>query len=368
MALSRSAFLSLFLPLFAVGQTSLTPEELTAKATRVDELFTPLIKPSGPGAAVLVILDGKKVVNKGYGLANLKTEAPITPTTVFELASCSKQFTAMAIMILAEQGKLKYNDPLTKFFPEFPAWAKEITVAHLLHHTGGLPDYFEAYEKTSQEGVPTSRAMLKLLTKKRKPLFAAGEEYDYSNSGYMALAQIVEKASGMTFPEFVKKHIFEPLGMAKSLVFSELKPRIMNRAHCYQKSGGSYEDTSNDDLSCIYGDGSVRSTLEDLYLWDQALYTDKLVSAATLERAFTSGTTNDGEETGYGYGVEVGKLRGAKMLSHSGLWLDFNTESIRIPERHLTVIVLSNRHNFDAEALAMKVANIYLPAKKKAAE
>ncbi|MDB6075010.1 MAG: beta-lactamase, partial [Verrucomicrobiaceae bacterium] len=196
MTTPRAFFTLLMAPLAALA----LPIASTADATRaeaVDALFAPpLIKAGAPGAAVLVIQDGRKVVSKGYGLARLKTEAPITPTTVFELASCSKQFTAMAVMILAERGKLSYDDKLTKFFPEFPGWGARITVAHLLHHTGGLPDYFDAYDKTSKEGVPTSKLMLHLIEKKKKPLFAPGAKYDYSNSGYMALAQIVERASG----------------------------------------------------------------------------------------------------------------------------------------------------------------------------
>ena len=335
-------------------------------AAKIDALFAPpLIKEGAPGAAVLVVQDGKKIVNKGYGLANLKTNSPITPTTVFELASCSKQFTAMAVMILAERRKLSYNDPITKFFPEFPAWGGTITVAHLLHHTGGLPDYFDAYDKTDQEGVPTSTEMLRLIEKKKKPRFPPGAKYDYSNSGYMVLAQIVEKASGQKFPEFVRANIFAPLGMKQSLVYDETKPKFANRAHCYIKKSGEFEDTSKDDLSCIYGDGSVRSTLNDLFLWDQALYTGKLVSAATLERAFTSGTTNDGEDVGYGFGWETGKFHGAKMLSHTGLWLDFNNYIMRVPERHLTVVVLSNRANFASDTLAAKIANLCSPSKRK---
>ncbi|MDB6073749.1 MAG: serine hydrolase, partial [Verrucomicrobiaceae bacterium] len=149
-------------------------------------------------------------------------------------------------------------------------------------------------------------------------------------------------------------------------VYDETKPRIINRAHCYDKEGDKYEDTSNDDLSCIYGDGSVRTTLNDLFLWDQALYTEKLVHKATIDKAFTSGKTNDGEETGYGFGWEVSRFRGARMVSHTGLWLDFNTYIMRVPEKHLTVMVLSNRSKFPADTLGDKIAAICLSGNARA--
>ena len=351
-------------PLLAAAQIPAKQDDLAAKGVQVDELLGKRIKVDMPGAAVLVVQDGKKLVNKGYGLANLKEKSPITPDTVFELASCSKQFTAMAVMMLAERGKLDYGDTLSKFFPKFTPSAGRVTVEQLLHHTAGLPDYMDAWTEATNEIKPTSHVMLNLLTKKRL-LFQPGSKYDYSNSGYMVLAQIVEKASDKKFPEFVRANIFAPLGMTHSLVFDETKPHIVNRAHCYAHVDDNFKDTSDDELNNVYGDGSVRASINDLFLWDQALYTEKLVHAATLEKAFISGKTKDGEETGYGFGWKIDDFHGAKSVSHDGLWLNFNTEILRIPEKHFTAIVLSNVGKFPSGNVAEKIACIYLLPKEK---
>lgn len=331
------------------------------RAGQIDELMALHIKDSTPGAAVLVVHDGKKVFEKGYGLADIAKNVAISPRTNFELASCSKQFTAMAIMILAERKKLHYSDTLGMFFPEFHPAAQAITIEQILHHTSGLPDYFDAWSNSKSEAIPTSRLMLELIAKNPKLVFKPGAKYEYSNSGYMVLAQIVEKVSKKRFAEFMKENVFEPLGMTNTVVYDETHPKILHRANCYSHlKSGEFKNTAHDDLNNVYGDGSVRSTIEDLYKWDQALYTEKLVSAATLKRAWTEGKTNSGEGIGYGYGWEVGTFRKVQQVCHSGLWLDFNNEVVRIPEKQLTVIVLSNLGKFDADGVAHKIAGMYL--------
>jgi CubicO group peptidase (beta-lactamase class C family) len=166
----------------------------------------------------------------------------------------------------------------------------------------------------------------------------------------------------------VRENIFVPLGMTKSVVFNEARPDIPNRAHCYAATRRGFKDTSEDELNNVYGDGSVRSSTGDLFLWDQALYAERLVSAVTLEKAFTSGKTNDGRETGYGFGWVIRKFNGAKCVSHHGLWLDFNTEVLRIPEKRFTVIVLSNLAKYPWDTVAEKIASIYLLPKRELAE
>lgn len=357
----KSALLLLALLAFSVCSA----EPKAGIAAEIDALIAAAqVDEHTPGAAVLVVLDGRKIFEKGYGLAHLKPEVPIRPHTVFELASCTKQFTAMAVMMLAERGKLQYTDNLSTFFPEFTAFGSQVTVEHLLHHTSGLPDYMDAWDKSSSKKEPTSRAMLHLLAKEPKLRFAPGEKFEYSNSGYMVLAQIVEKASGKKYPEFLKENIFEPLGMRDTLVFDETKPRIPRQALCYARKGGEWSDTSQNELNAVYGDGSVRSSIEDLFKWDQALYTEKLVKATTLDKAFTAGKLKDGSATGYGFGWGVGKFHGTREVSHSGSWLDFNTSILRLPERKLAVIVLSNHSKFNADAIAHKIAALVLKAEK----
>jgi len=336
-----------------------------AKSARVDSLMATQVAANGPGAAVLVIQDGKILHEKGYGLANITTKTPITSTTTFDLASCSKQFTAMAIMMLAERGKLSYDDPLTKFFPEFPAYASKITVRHLLNHTSGLPDYMGVF-RTGPAGIsaePSSREALTMLTQIREPIFAPGEKWEYSNSGYVVLAQIVEKASDMSFPAFLKQNVFDPLGMSATIVSDQIKAPAVNRAISYAPAGGGFRDADYTPLNRIYGDGNVNTSLEDMFKWDQALYTDRLVKQSTLAAAFTPGTLNNGSRTNYGFGWTIAEENGVRMVLHGGAWVGFRTNITRIPSERFSVVVLSNAANFNPTLIARRIATIYLPDK-----
>ncbi len=344
---------------------------LAEKSKRVDALMAPWSKGDTPGAAIVVIQDGRVVHERGYGLANLETRTPIRPDTVFDLASVSKQFSAMAIMVLAERGKLSYDDSLSKFFPEFPPYARKITIRHLLDHTSGLPDYMDLFAKTgkiNKDGKmggfePTSRDAVELLARQKELLFDPGEKYEYSNSGFAVLGQIVEKASGERFAKFLKDNIFQPLGMNSTLVLDETRPRIKNRAISYSREGNGYKDIDYDPLNWIYGDGNVNTTIEDMVKWDQALYTEKLVKQSTLRQAFTSGKLNNGRAIGYGFGWRVAKRFGLNCLSHGGLWVGFASYIMRFPDQHFTVIVLSNLAQFPTDTLTPKIAKIYLPDK-----
>jgi len=263
---------------------------------------------------VLVVQDRRIVHKKGYGLADIAANAPITPNTAFDLGSISKPFTAMAIMMLAERGELRYGDPLSRFFPEFPSYARKITIWHLLHHSHGFPDYEGLFVKSGmidkdyprpskgkEEGFePTIRDTLRLLAQQKELRFAPGDKYEYGGSGYVLLALIIEKVSGKPYSRFLKENIFRPLGMNSTLVYDETRPKVKNKAVSYSRVGERYKDIDYTPLNLIYGDGNVNSTVEDLYKWDQALYTDRLLRAETLEQAFTPGKLNDGMDTGYG--------------------------------------------------------------------
>jgi len=326
-----------------------------APSRQIDVLLRGL--EDAPGAAVVVIQDGKIRHRKGYGLADLETRAPVRPETPFYLASVSKQFTAMGIMLLAEQGRLSYDDPVRKYFPELPAYADGITLRHLLHHTSGFPDYLN--DRMVEDATDfTNQQVLELMEHLKGLEFAPGERWDYSNSGYILLAMTVARASGQPFHRFMQEHVFRPLGMTSTRVYDESKPAIPNRARAYSREGNAF--TLNDYHLLTAGDGGTFSTAEDLAHWDRALYTEKLVKAATLRQAFTSGKLNNGKECGYGFGWSVGTFRGLRTVSHGGGLGGFRTFILRFPDQQLSVIVLSNNGTFNSGATSYQIAEIYL--------
>lgn len=338
------------------------------KAAQIDALMAEQNFDKKPGAAVLVIENGKTVYQKGFGAADLKTGRLIASDTAFDLASVTKQFTALAILQLAEKGKLSLNDSLRKFYPEFPPYADKITVRHLLNHTSGLPDYIELFLKSGmlkENGEPggyepTNDDVIKLIAEKKEPRFAAGEKWEYSNSGYAMLAKIVEKAAGKSFPQYVGENIFKPLKMTQTVVYNEKKPKISNRALSFRKKGDVYANVDYTPLNLIYGDGSINSTLEDLAKWNAALDTEKLIKAETLKQAFEPGKLNDGKPTNYGFGWFVKNTPYGLETSHSGGWAGFRTFIARYPEKRLSVVVLSNSAEFNPVQNGMKIARVFL--------
>jgi CubicO group peptidase (beta-lactamase class C family) len=359
--LTAVASLLLVTMLLIPAQTALR----NPRSAQVDSIMARLVRPTSPGAAVLVIKDGKVVHEKGYGLANIKAKLPITTSSTFDLASVSKQFTAMAIMILAERGKLDYDDPLTKFFPEFPPYASRITVRHLLNHTAGLPNYVTVFWRRPAgiSSEPTAREVVTMLAQLPAPLSVPGEKYEYSNSGYVVLGQIVAQVSGVTFPEFMRANVFAPLGMSATIVTDPIRAPALNRAVGYRRGPRGFSAAGYSPLNRIYGDRSVYSSLDDMYRWDQALYTDRLVRKRTLAEAFRPATLNNGTLSGYGFGWQLLTMDGLPVLAHNGAWAGFRTYIMRFPSEHFSVIVLSNASNFNATAVANRIAQLYLADK-----
>jgi CubicO group peptidase (beta-lactamase class C family) len=353
------------LTVLAASVTKAQPPAVDARAARVDSLMAALIDAGDPGAAVAVIRNGAVIHQKGYGLADRQTKRPITASTTFDLASVSKQFTALAIMMLAERKQISYDDPLTRFFPEFPPYATKITVRHLLTHTSGIADYMEVYEKrhASSRKEPTSQEARLMLAEISEPRFEPGAKFEYSNSGYMVLAQIVEKASGQVFPVFMKNNVFVPLGMSSTVVSDQIIAPAPDRAISYASSWLGYRVADYSPLNRIYGDGNVNTSTDDMFKWDQALYTDQLVKQSTLAEAFTPVKLNDGSSAPYGFGWRVVDANGLKMLSHGGSWVGFRAHIVRIPSERFSVVVLSNRGNFNSRLAAVRIANIYLGGK-----
>jgi CubicO group peptidase (beta-lactamase class C family) len=330
--------------------------------TAVDALFAHFSEGDSPGVAVAVVREGEIVHQAGYGLAVLDNGTPITPDSAFRLASVSKQFAAMAIMLLAEEGKLGYDDSVIDYLPELERFGDEITIRHLLQHTSGLPDYYDVLEAELEDHWPTNQQVVEFLSGWGEALFPAGERYEYSNPSYEMLAAIVERVTGQLFREFMDEGIFRPLGMNNTTLFDQTKPEIANRAYGYTREGEAFVIDDDHVLNYLGGSGGIYSTVSDLFLWDQALYTEQLVSRSTLDQALAPTVLNDGEEYPYGFGWRLGEDPAlGPRRSHSGGWLGFSTRYVRYPERGFSVILLSNLDDFDGPGYARRITDLYFP-------
>ncbi|MGB6362257.1 MAG: serine hydrolase, partial [Thermoanaerobaculia bacterium] len=331
-------------------------------AAAVDALFAHFSEGASPGVAVAVVRDGEIVHQAGYGLEDLDNGTPITPDSAFRLASVSKQFAAMAIMLLAEEGKLGYDDSVVDYLPELERFSTEITIRHLLQHTSGLPDYYDTLEAEVEDHWPTNQEAVEFFSQWGEALFPAGERYEYSNPGYEMLAAIVERVTGQLFREYMGERIFQPLAMNHTTVFDQTEPEIANRAYGYTREGEGFAIDDEHALNYLGGSGGIYSTVSDLYLWDQALYTEQLVSRSTLDQALAPTVLNDGKEYPYGFGWRLGEddVLGPR-LSHSGGWVGFSTRFVRYPERNFSVILLSNLYNFDGSGYARRITDLYFP-------
>ena len=345
-------------------------------STRIDATFSSLKSSNAPGAAVLVVRNGRPVFRRGYGVTDLRTLRPIDAQTNFRLASFTKQFTAAAIMLLARDGKLHYDDHLTDFFPDFPAYGKSITVRNLLNHTSGLPDYADILMKkfpdTPEEKIPQilEAGVLKLLEQQASGKFAPGSKWEYSNSGYAVLAMIVEKVSGKSFGQFLHERIFTPLKMTNTLAYEKGKNEVPHRAYGHSKIDGVWHETDQSPTSAVLGDGGIYSSLDDLAKWDRALRDHTLLSEEEMRPALTPVQPTDGppkspegKPVSYGFGWFLDPYQGHKRMSHDGNTIGFRTTIQRFPDDQLTVIVLANRADLDPQALALKVADLYLGPK-----
>ena len=332
----------------------MTPDDLQL----VDSLFSAYSASTVPGASVVVISDGRVVVRRAYGLADLEHRVAATPETNYRLASVSKQFTAMAVMLLAQDGKLRYDQPVREFLPELPAAAQAVTVRHLLNHTSGLWDYEDLIPE-SRTAQLDDRDVLGLLAAKDSVYFPPGSQYRYSNSGYVLLGLIVARVSRMSFPEFLRMRIFQPLGMGATVAHAAGSDTVPRRAYGYSPRGGTFVQTDQSVTSATLGDGGIYTNVDDMTRWDQALYggTTVLVDAATLELATTPPRLPAGADTQYGFGWFVDNYRGEKRWRHTGETSGFRNAIQRFPRRRLTVIVLTNRSSGEPGAIAERIAD-----------
>lgn len=338
----------------------------TVRDARVDAILNAAIRPTDPGASVIVIRDGSVLHEAGYGVADLDCGNPNTTGTLFHMASTGKQLTGMAVMMLKEEGRLAYSDPIAKHLPELARFGDAVTILQLLHHVSGIPDYYaqpEGYKTLLKiDRAPTNDDALALL--ETWGVLGPGDvEWFYSNTGYDLLGTLVQHETSESLDGFLQDRVFVPLGMTSS--FSMPNPvRFADpcRARGYERQGGRWAVLDKDPLDRLVGSGSVYSTVHDLFLYDQALYTDELVSQATLADAFQPTVLEDGRVVGYGFGWDLGTFRGKSYTAHSGGWEGYVSFLLRFPEEHLSVILLSNRTDLDPWGVSFKIAGIFLPS------
>ena len=335
----------------------------TEATDKVDALFERWDRVDFPGAALGIFQDGRIVYARGYGSANLEYNIPITPQTVFRVGSVSKQFTAMCIALLAEQGKLSLDDDIRKFLPEIHAYIPPVTIRHMIHHTSGIRDYLVLQALAGRSGgyFFTSPEVIDLLARQRELNFKPGDRYSYSNSGYFLLAEIIGRASGMKPREFAKRYIFDPLGMTSTHFHGDINEIVKNRASGYIPIVGDRFKIHMTQLDMI-GDGGIYTTVEDFFKWDQNFYNNKLGNETKdlIDLVLTTAQLNDGKKIDYAFGLVVNEYRGLKSISHSGSFVGYQAHYIQFPNQKFSVVILSNLGSFEPDGIAIKIADVYL--------
>jgi CubicO group peptidase (beta-lactamase class C family) len=329
-------------------------------ADTVDEYLESQLKEQKiPGISLAIVKDGTIVKAQGYGFSNIEHQVAAKPETIYQSGSVGKQFTATAVMMLVEDGKIGLDDPITKYFKDAPKFWKQITVRHLLTHTSGIPDYTS--ESVNYRSDYTEDDLLKILMK-LKPEFSPGEKWNYSNSGYMLLGFLIRKVTGKFYGDVLEERVFGPLGMTTAQVISE-SDIIPNRAAGYQldKEKLRNQDWVSPTLNTT-ADGALYLTVLDMARWDEGHYGTKLLKQESFKKMWTPVRLNNQTSYPYGFGWRLGYQRGHRVIEHSGHWQGFSTGISRYPDYDLTVIILTNLSGIDATLIAEEVAGIHEPA------
>jgi CubicO group peptidase (beta-lactamase class C family) len=338
-----------------------------------------------PGLAVLVRRDGRSVLEKGYGVRELRTRAPIDPRTGFRLASVTKQLTAAAIVLLVRDGRLRYDESLAEALPGFPEYGRAVTIRHLLTHTGGLPDYEELMDRAEAAGAPRwtperqiqDEEALRLLEKETRGRFTPGSRWAYSNSGYVVLGLVAARADGRRFGDLLRERIFEPLGMTRTLAHERGRNEVQDRAYGHTKEASGFREADQSSTSATLGDGGVYTCLEDFAKWLEALRTNALLTPAEMRLIETPVRLADGKapswpkEPGgdnlfpgrpvaYGFGWFLDPWRGRRRAWHYGDTMGFRSNVQRLTADGLSVLLLANRDDLDLAALATELAQAAL--------
>jgi CubicO group peptidase (beta-lactamase class C family) len=349
--------------LSALGRAPVEAQAVAdSTARRIDAVFAKFDRPDAPGCALGVYRSGRTVYARGYGSANLELRVPIGPTTVFDIGSTSKQFTAMSVLLLARDAALTLDDDVRRWIPELPSYGAPITIRHLLHHTSGLRDYLTLMELGGErfENVSTDDDALAAIVRQRALNFRPGSEWQYSNTGFFLLSVIVKRASGMTLSRFAAERIFRPLGMTHTHIHDDHRMIVPDRATGYDPpdSAGAFRiDMSNFEQT---GDGSVMTTVEDLLRWDENFYAGTVGGPAVLAEMVKAGTLADGTALDYAAGLFLGSHRGLRTVAHGGSWAGYRAELLRFPTEHASVAVLCNVGGSNPEGLAIQVADVWL--------
>jgi CubicO group peptidase (beta-lactamase class C family) len=339
-----------------ISTTMQTQDEMTKE---VDALFEHWEKEDSPGSVVGIIKDGRLIYSRGYGMACLEYNIPLTPQTKMNLASVSKQFTAMAIAILVGNGTISLDDDIRKYIPELHSFSNPITIRHLVHHQSGFRDYNMIMNLTGNY-LRTHKETLNILYKQKGLNFIPGEKFSYCNSGYFLLCELVERVTGQTLAEFSRKHIFEPLKMSDTMFKDNRSIVVKERAFGYK----TYKNAFRRFVSTrdFVGAGGVFTTIDDLAKWDANFYDNKLGKSTNelISLFHETGKLKNGEKTDYAFGVYVNEYRGLQRIRHGGNWDGFNASYWRFPDQKLSIMVLANLNSISTKSLARQIAEIYL--------
>jgi CubicO group peptidase (beta-lactamase class C family) len=337
---------------------------------RVDKLFEKWNRTDSPGCALSVMKDGRIIYEHGYGMADLDHDVTITPSTVFHVASMSKQFTAASILLLAQQGKLSLDDDVRKYIPELPDFGTPITIRHLIHHTSGLRDQWDLLELAGWRyslDLITDDDVMSVITRQKELNFKPGDRHLYSNTGYTLLALIVKRVSGMSFRDFTTKNIFEPLGMKNTHFRDDHGEIVKNNAYGYEKAKGAAGFRLGNTNFDTVGATSLHTTVEDLALWDENFYHPHVGGSDFVSQMLQRGKLNSGEQLDYAFGLVLGNYNGLPTVDHGGGDAGYRSDMTRFPEQHFSSAVLCNSSDTDPTSLVRKVADIYLTQEMKSA-
>jgi CubicO group peptidase (beta-lactamase class C family) len=346
-----------------MSERTTTKQKTAMLNEKVDTLFAEWDKPHTPGCAIAIIQNGEIVYSRGYGMANLEYDVPISINSVFDIGSTSKQFVALSIAILARQGKLSLDDEIQTYLPELRSYEKPISIYQLIHHTSGLRDYLTLMYLA---GLPfehnyPEKTILNIIARQKHLNFQPGEKFLYSNTGYLLLAEIVKRVSGCSFRAFANEHIFEPLGMKDTHFHDDFSDVVNNRAVGYSPvPGGGFR--VNTSLFDLVGDGGLYTTAHDLSIWDANAYRNKIggYKQSLTTEITTPGRLNNGTMLDYAYGLFVRSYRGLKMIYHSGIWMGYKAEMARFPDQRYSVICLSNLSSIDPLQFVKQISDLYL--------
>jgi CubicO group peptidase (beta-lactamase class C family) len=363
---TKSILFYIFIVVFLIsGQESIAQndeifDEVEKVEQQIDNIFSEYNDVNKPGASIAVVKNGKIVFKKGYGSANLEYSIPTTPSTIFHIASVSKQFTVFSILLLEDQGKLTLDDDIREYIPEVPNFGNTITLRHLASHTSGLRDQFNLLEMAGWrlDDVITMEHILKLVVNQKELNFEPGEQYMYCNTGFTLLAEVVSRVSGKSFAEFTASRIFEPLEMSNTLFYDDHEIIVKNRSYSYHSDSTGYKKSV---LSYAnVGATGLFTTVEDLSLWVMNFSSPKAGNADLIKQMNTLATLNNGKTFGGAYGQFVSQYKGLNQIRHGGADAGYRSYLRRFPDQKLSVIVLSNYASASASDLSLRVANLFL--------